>query len=129
MPAATSAKLTEQKVNELFPPERTDAFFEALFGGAEQGAYTIQLSLAQVSQNEIKLYFELHRQPGQCLVCNLTHGLPQVFARHPVINVRELSQQICALAGWPVDACTWKLGNTEECSAEMHRIPFFITLT
>ena len=36
---------TPECLTDLFPPQRTDDFFDALFGDAEEGAYDIRLTL------------------------------------------------------------------------------------
>jgi hypothetical protein len=36
-----SKVLDKAFLESVFPPERTEAFFDALFGGAEEGAYDI----------------------------------------------------------------------------------------
>lgn len=66
---------------KIFPPERTDAFFEALFGDASEGSYDIELKFAGFDETAKTLHFELnlHERPGCCLACNLTYGLPEVF--------------------------------------------------
>lgn len=38
-----SKVLDKAFLESVFPPERTEAFFDALFGGAEEGAYDIVL--------------------------------------------------------------------------------------
>ena len=91
----------EERLLELFPARRAGDFFDALYGGAEDGAYDIRLSKLAVSEQRLEFLFELHQRPRQCLACNLTHGLPQVFARHPVINAGGLAAGLAALAGWP----------------------------
>jgi hypothetical protein len=113
----------QERLLGLFPPERTEDFFEALFGGAEDGAYDIRLNALKTSEQRMDFVFELHQRNGKCLACNLTHGLPQVFTRHPVINVKGLAAQLAELAGWTDSTWTWELGNTEEVSDALHIIP------
>ena len=117
---------TGDRLRELFPPERTEEFFEALFGGAEEGAYDIRLSFQRGSEKRLDFLFELHQRNGMCLACNLTHGLPQVFARHPVINIRALAAGLAELAGWPEGSWEWELERTEEVSDALHVIPFVL---
>ena len=38
--------LEQSFLESIFPAERTDAFFDALFGGAEEGAYDIRYNPA-----------------------------------------------------------------------------------
>lgn len=111
-------------LNGIFPPSRTDDFFDALFGGAEEGAYDIRLVCRSESNSLLNMAFELHQRPGKCLVCSLTYGLPQVFQRHPILNVKKVAETLAQEAGW--DNFSWKLGNTEELSHELHVIPFTI---
>ena len=72
-----------------------------------------------------ELAFELHQRPGKCLVCNLTYGLPQVFQRHPVLNVAGVARAVAEKLGWAASS-PWKLGSTQEKSRELHCIPFVI---
>lgn len=122
-----AAVFTPQRLAGLFPPERTDAFFEALFGGAEEGAYDIRLAFARGARRRLDFLFELHRRGDACLACNLTHGLPQVFARHPVIDAAGLAAALAALAGWPEGSCRWEMERTEEVSDALHVVPFVLT--
>ncbi|MBR4742541.1 MAG: hypothetical protein IK079_06585 [Desulfovibrio sp.] len=112
-------------LDSLFPPERTEAFFEALFGGAEEGAYDIKLVFRQKTDQRLVMAFNLIQRPGQCLRCNLTYGLPKVFAKHPMLNVAALAQELGKTMGW--SNTKWELGATEELSHELHSIPFFLT--
>ncbi len=118
--------LTQDMLDALLPAERSDAFFEALYGEAEEGAYTITLVLREVTENNVKLAFELHQRPGKCLVCSLTYGLPQVFQRHPLINTNGMAQEVAKVLGWDASQMTWELGRTEEHGAALHSIPFTI---
>lgn len=112
-------------LDEIFPPERTDAFFDALFGGAEEGAYDIRLVPLDVKDGEARLAFELRRRPGKCLKCSLTYGLPQVFRRHPVLDVAGVARAVAGRLGWRGEP-VWELGPTEEIDAETHLIPFML---
>ena len=123
---------TSERLNALFPPEKTEAFFDALFGDAEEGAYDIHLTLDPEKDNslsgELGFYFELHQRPGRCLVCSLTYGLPQVFERHPIINLKGLVSEIAGLAGWDLNDVWWRIGTTESLSPALHRIPLVLIL-
>lgn len=111
----------------VFPSgERTSAFFDALFGDAEEGAYDIRLSFQRAREEapeQLVFFFELHQRNGMCLACNLTHGLPQVFRRHPVIALNALCAELAERAGWKDAEWTWELGSTEEVSNKLHVIP------
>ncbi len=111
-------------LNEIFPASRTDAFFDALFGGAEEGAYDIRLICRGVTAERLNMAFELRQRPGKCLACNLTYGLPQVFQRHPVLDVAGTARVLADAAGW--QNLRWELGKTEEHSRELHIIPFTV---
>ncbi|MBQ7608049.1 MAG: hypothetical protein IJU76_08790 [Desulfovibrionaceae bacterium] len=122
---ANTKQLSDQAwLDTLFPASRTDDFFEALFGGAEEGAYDIQLVFCDQDENTVHMAFNLIQRPGQCLRCNLTYGLPQVFARHPVLNIKEVAQKIADSLGWT--KFSWQLKHTEEIDNSLHRIPFVI---
>lgn len=117
--------LDQAFLDTVFPAERTDAFFDALFGGAEEGAYDIRLVCRKVEEDRAELAFELHQRPGKCLACNLTYGLPQVFQRHPVLNVAGTVKAVASQLGWAENS-PWKLGSTQEFSRELHCIPLYI---
>ena len=74
-----SAKIDNAFLKEIFPPERTDQFFEVLFGGAEEGAYDIVITVRNETEDHVEMAYELHQRPGKCLVCSLTYGLSTVF--------------------------------------------------
>ena len=114
--------LEQHFLDEIFPKERTDAFFDALFGGAEEGAYDIRLVPLGATADEARLAFELRQRPGKCLKCSLTYGLPQVFQRHPVLDVAGVAKAVAAKLGWSGEPA-WELGATEEVDAETHVIP------
>ena len=119
-------ELDQASLDAIFPRERTDAFFDALFGGAEEGAYDIVLVHRSHSPERVELAFELRQRPGKCLVCNLTYGLPQVFQRHPVLNVAGVVRDVAVRLGWNPEGVTWHLGTTEEHSSALHAIPLTI---
>lgn len=122
----TSQNLNQTFLDEIFPATRADDFFDALFGGAEEGAYDIALVCRQVTPETAHLAFELRQRPGKCLVCNLTYGLPQVFQRHPILNVAGVARNVAQQLGWAAESVNWKLGHTEEVSRELHAIPLII---
>ena len=121
---------SDEVLSELFPEERSNDFFEALFGDASEGAYDIKLRYHTYDKNTRTMQFnlDLHERPGCCLVCSLTYGLPEVFSRHPVINVKGVVSDIGKkLEG--VATCTdWKLGTTMQQEKSRHSIPLIITL-
>jgi hypothetical protein len=117
---------TREVLDALFPPERTEAFFEALFGGAEEGAYDIRLVFrGKAEPDTLRFAFELRQRPGKCLACNLTYGLPRVFERHPIINAGGIAEGAGRIAGWE-DTPSFRLERTEEISPELHLIPLTV---
>ena len=82
----------------VFPSgERTSAFFDALFGDAEEGAYDIRLSFQRAREEapeQLVFFFELHQRNG-----------------------------MAERAGWKDGEWTWELGSTEEVSNKLHVIP------
>jgi len=122
------ALFTPETLKQLFPEERTNDFFEALFGDADEGAYDIALGYGGVSANTLIMELTLHERPGCCLACNLTQGLPQVFSRHPIINVSGIVADIDTLLGDSASCKEWSLGHTEQRQKEIHIIPIKITL-
>ncbi|WP_302580321.1 hypothetical protein [uncultured Desulfovibrio sp.] len=119
------ATLDQIFLDGIFPAQRTDDFFDALLGSAEEGAYDIRLVCRNVTSARAQLAFELRRRPGKCLVCNLTYGLPQVFQRHPVLDVAGVAREVAQRLGWPENT-PWKLEPTEEISPELHAIPLVL---
>lgn len=89
-----SAKIDNAFLKENFPPERTDQFFEVLFGGAEEGAYDIVLTVRNETEDHVEMAYELHQRPGKCLVCSLTYGLSTVFRKHPVIDAAGTAAKV-----------------------------------
>ena len=122
-----SALFSSEFMAHVFPPERTDAFFEAMFGDPKEGAYDIRLSFLSGSDDMLNFIFELHQRGNACLACNLTHGLPYVFKRHPVINVKAISEELADRAGWDKGKWDWQIDDTEEISHALHIIPLKLT--
>lgn len=112
----------------LFPPERADEFFDAMFGDASEGSYDISLRFQDYSPEKKELYFqlELTERPGKCLACNLTYGLPEVFSRHPIINIKGLVEEINNKLGDKLEVKDWSLGSTQTVSRSTHAIPLTI---
>lgn len=114
-----------KELDEIFPPERTDLFFDALYGGAEEGAYDIRLVCRDVEENEANLAFQLVRREGHCLKCSITYGLPEVFLRHPVIDLWGVAAAVAARLGWSGDI-SWSLGKVMDINEDLQMIPFRI---
>ncbi len=123
------ALFTPETLQQLFPKDRTNDFFEALFGDADEGAYEIELGYGGVNGNSLTMELKLHERPGCCLACNLTQGLPQVFSRHPIINVAGIVTDVDKLLGEEASCSEWSLGYTEQRQKETHIIPINITLS
>lgn len=121
---------TDEVLAELFPQERTNEFFEALFGDASEGAFDIKLRYYGYDKDAKTLQFnlDLHERPGCCLVCSLTYGLPEVFSRHPIINATGLVNEIGNKLEKMATCIDWKLGTTIQQEKSRHSIPLTITL-
>lgn len=119
---------TPDVLKQLFPDDRSDRFFDALYGDAGEGAYDISLEYVGVRKNRLEFRLCLTRRPGKCITCSLTYGLPQVFIRHPIINIKGLVQNIEAILDGRGKCADWQLGQTQELSNNVHAIPLFISL-
>lgn len=121
---------TPPVLQELFPANRSDSFFEALYGDTEEGAYNIVLAYQGYAPKTHSLHFvfNLQERPGKCLACHLTHGLPEVFARHPVIGVAGLIEKINLLLGDHAQCGEWQLGTTQNLSRKLYGVPLTIKL-
>ena len=113
----------------LLPAEKTNDFFEALFGDAEEGSYDIELEYHGSDGKQLQFNILLHERPGHCLACNLTQGLPQVFSRHPIINVAGIVEQVDNALGSQASTGDWRLGATQQQSQSLHFIPLIIELS
>ncbi len=122
------ALFTTETLQQLFPKERTNEFFDALFGDADEGAYNIELGYGGVNGNNLTMELKLIERPGCCLVCNLTQGLPQVFSRHPIINVSGIVSDVDTLLGDLASCKKWALGHTEQRQKALHIIPINIEI-
>ena len=89
----------DQTFQKLFPAKRADQFFDALFGDASEGAYDITLSFDSADDFTLQFTLNLIQRPGCCLACNLTYGLPDIFSRHPILNIGGLVREIDDLLG------------------------------
>ncbi|MDX1775134.1 MAG: pancreas/duodenum homeobox protein 1 [Desulfobulbales bacterium] len=121
---------TEEVLSELMPPQRSDEFFEALYGDAAEGAYDISLAFDNYDPEKkvLSLMLKLRERPEKCLACNLTYGLPEVFARHPLINIEGMVRKIETLLGGAAKCLDWELGRTRTPAANLHTIPLIIRL-
>lgn len=124
-----STILTNDALAQIFPKERSNEFFDALFGDASEGSYDIELTYRGVDNNTLTMDLRLHERPNCCLVCNLTQGLPQVFSRHPIINVEGVVREIDGLLGDDATCGEWSLGRTEQQQSSLHVIPILITIS
>jgi len=122
------ALFSTKNLQEMFPGDRSDAFFEALFGDAEEGAYDIKLAYMGSDGKTLSMELQLFERPGRCLACNLTQGLPTVFSRHPVINIKGVVQDIDRLLAGKARCADWSLGHTKQKSRSVHAIPLTIKL-
>ena len=121
---------TKEILEDLLPPQLSDDFFEALYGDTDEGAYNISLYFKSYDPEQKSLSFELqlHERPGKCLACNLTYGLPEVFSRHPLINIKGLVDKIEILLDGDTKCISWELGHTRTPETNMHAIPLIIQL-
>jgi hypothetical protein len=115
-------------LKQIFPEDRSDQFFDALYGDTEEGAYDISLEFIGAQRNRLEFMLRLTQRPEKCITCSLTYGLPEVFSRHPIINIKGLVQNIEALLNGRSRCVDWQLGPTQEISNDVHVIPLGITL-
>lgn len=120
--------LNKENLAKIFPRERANEFFDALFGDAAEGAYDIELAYRETRGDTLIMDLRLHERPNRCLACNLTQGLPQVFSRHPIINVKGIVKDIETLLGNTCRCTSWSLGFTEQQSRSLHVIPLKIVV-
>lgn len=119
---------TDELLAELFPEDKSDRFFELLYGDAEEGAYDIGLSYEGYQPGQLKFVFNLKRRPGKCLACSLTYGLPQVFSRHPVLDIAGLIQKLQTTMDGSAGITQWQLGRAQEISKDLHIIPLNVSI-
>ncbi len=116
---------TQDFLDQLLPLNFSNKFFEALYGDASDGAYDIRLQFVSASDEQIVLGFNLVQRSGKCMVCSLTYGLPNVFSRHPLININNMIKKI-EEKGVKVES--WHLGDTKELNTSLHTVPFYLDL-
>ena len=121
---------TKNVLKDLLPSQLSDDFFEALYGDPAEGAYDISLFFINYDPELKTLSFELqlHERPDKCLACNLTYGLPDVFSRHPLLNINGMVEKIEAILNDDTKCISWELGRTQTPSSNMHIIPLAIQL-
>ncbi len=119
----------EQKIKTFLPSERVQEFFEAFYFG-EEPAYDLELGLRdwEPQKGLITLELLLKARPGQCLACNLTSGLPDVFKRHPILNLAQVAEDVVRELGDGYELESWELGWTEQINRDLHVVPFIIRL-
>lgn len=117
-----------ETIEQIFPRNLADQFFDALYGDPSEGAYNIGLVFKEQKDNSLIFEFQMTQRPGKCLRCNLTFGLPEVFSRHPVIDVQGLVQKIDGHLNERGKCIDWKLGRTREISNDLHVIPLVISI-
>lgn len=122
------AIFTDEYLEQMFPHERANEFFEALLGDAEDGAYDISLAYLGCSGQTLSMEVQLKERPGHCLACNLTQGLPVVFSRHPVINIAGVVKDVEKALPDTTRCQDWSLGYTQQKGNGIHAIPLTITL-
>ena len=118
----------ERQMKSIFPESVADAFFDALLGDSSEGAYDIDLSFDKAYEDRIIFQFRLSKRPGKCLHCSLTYGLPEVFSRHPVINIKEIVRKISGLLQGKGTVDRWEIGKTREIDDGLHIIPLAVYL-
>ena len=119
---------TQEALDNMFPKDRADKFFDALYGDVSEGAYDICLKFDGSNKDSLHFEFHLKERPGKCLACSVTYGLPQVFTRHPIINVKGIVQGIDQLLDGRAKCGDWRLGRTHEVSRTLHVVPLAIKI-
>jgi hypothetical protein len=99
-----------------------------LYGDISEGAYDIQLEFKSFSKGKLELEFHLKQRPDKCMACNLTYGLPEVFERHPIINIKGLTEKLEELFEGIIHCTSWELGSTAEMSNKLHIIPLIVEI-
>ena len=115
--------IIKENINDLFPEDRADIFFDALYGDISEGAYDISLIFIEESDDGLFFEFQLDQRPGKCLACNLTYGLPEVFSRSPIVDLKGIVRNINKLIEGNGECHDWELGATQEVTRRRHVIP------
>lgn len=120
--------ISDEFLEELFPKGKADEFFEALYGGAEDGAFDIALRFGGFDEkrHELLLEYRLTERPGKCMACSLTRGLPSVFERHPIIDIKGTVEKIVGKLGPDWGVLEWNLGHTTPSAPKVNVIPLRI---
>jgi hypothetical protein len=107
------ALFTTEVMQQLLPLQRADQFFEALYGGLEEGAYDIRLVFKRhdPGRNSLEFELELQERPG-----------------HPVLNLKGVALEIEKVLQGKARCRSWSLGRTNPRSQTQHVIPFILTL-
>ncbi len=113
-------------LTELFPNNKADEFFELLYGDIDEGAYDIEFDYTGCQPGQLEFRFNLKRRPGKCLACHLTYGLPEVFSRHPTLDIDGLVQKISHIMDGTAEVTHWQIGSTQEICRDLHVIPLKI---
>jgi hypothetical protein len=119
---------TAAKLQNIFPNDRADRFFEALLGDPDEGAYDIALRYRGFKGRALQFEFQLKQRPGKCLSCSLTYGLPHVFSRHPVIDLSGVVKSIDQLLNGEGRCGEWRIDRTREVARDLHSVPLTICL-
>lgn len=123
--------ITQEKVTALFPEGKDNEFFDAFYGGAEDGAFDIRFFFEGYDHKKSELFFEfrLIERPGKCMRCNLTYGLPEVFERSPIINLKGIINGIGGMLNPYYEIVSFSLGRTTPKSPKINVIPLSIKIT
>jgi len=127
-PPSHKTVFSQPVLDQIFPSSRADSFFDALLGDSSEGAFDIALAYTGETDDQIYFEFQLNQRPGKCLACNLTYGLPEVFARHPVIDVADVIRQIDSRMVNGKRCGEWTIGRTREVSRDLHVLPLTVNL-
>jgi len=122
--------IQEDKLNELFPKGKDNEFFEAFYGGLEDGAFDINFSFESYNpdNSELVFGFNLKERPGKCMACNLTYGLPAVFEKSPIINLKAIINGINEMINPHYEVNEFILGKTIPKAPKLNVIPLIIKL-